>query len=209
MQTPVISYSVETYAGPIPKTTIGELPSPWRQDVVETMVPLLSNLNSDSTFLDIGSLETSMSYLASSFSNGATIYSHNGWPLIGEPEGFPSDDLPATYWNFWKSVKALGIQRKITPMRGMVQYTLGCHDLASVDLAFISMNLLGIDYIKLDVKILMTRMKPGGTIILVENFTNNPVFDEILQTIPNSMQITTPATTTQPSRIIRFMSIKC
>jgi len=205
-----ICYTVDTYIGPVPKTTINGFPCFWRQDVVETMIPLLSNLTPDSVFLDCGSMESSMSYLASLFSNGSMIYSHNHWTASGwEADGYPLDEAVATFWDFYASVKKQGIQRKVVPIRGMVQYTLGIHDPASVDLAFISMNHLGIDYITLDVNTLITRMKPGGTIILVENFSNNPAFDKILQTVPNSAQITTPNTTTQLHRIIRFMSIKC
>lgn len=205
-----VTYTVDTHLGPVPKTSINGFPCPWRQDVVETIIPLLSNLNSNSVFVDCGSLDASMVYLASIFGNGCSIYSHHHWMASGwEDQGYPPDEGTAAYWDFWNSVKKLGIQRAVTPMRGMVQYTLGCHDAQTVDLAFISLNLLGIDYVDLDIKVLMSRMKPGGTIILIENYTANPKFDQILQTIPNSKQITTPNTSTQAHRVLRFMSITC
>jgi hypothetical protein len=210
MATLNVQYTIETHVGSIPKTTINGFPCPWRQDVMETIIPLLSNLTADSIFLDVGSLETSMSYLASLTTNGSLIYTHNSWIASGwEDQGYPPDEALATFWDYYSSIRTLGLQRKTIPIRGMVRYTLGIHEPASIDLAFVPFHLLGIDYIVPVIDVLRTRMKPGGVIIALENYPNNPTFDKILETVPNSQQIILPSSTAQLTRRLRFMSITC
>lgn len=206
-----IIYTIDTYAGPVPQTSINGVSCPFRQDVVEYLIGSLSNLNSESNFLDIGSKDASVSYLGVLYGNSAAVYSHYTWPTSGwEDGGYPVDGSIAEYWNFWNTVKQTGNQRKIIPMRGIPQYTLGCHDEKTIDLAFVSVNLLGDIFVQDILKILTSRMKSGGQIILVEAVTSSPAFDKILQTVPNSQQITsTVATATQLARQIRFMSILC
>lgn len=206
-----IIYTIDTYAGPVPQTSINGVSCPFRQDVVEYLIGSLSNLNSESNFLDIGSKDASVSYLGTLYGNGAAIYSHYIWSVtFSEDFGYPTDGSSADYWEFWKTVKQTGTQRKINTFRGQIQYTLGCHDEKSIDLAFVSAANVGDVFIQDILKILISRMKSGGQIILVEPAPSSPIFDTILQTVPNSQQITTVnSTATQLARQIRFMSITC
>ena len=68
----------------------------------------------------------------------ATVWAHDIWVTDwSELKGCPPPEVKDYFYEFYKSVKKNKLENRIIPVRGKSEYTIGIHDDASVDLAFV------------------------------------------------------------------------
>ena len=137
-----------------------------------TIIMHAKNLNSNSKYIETGSYLGCSALLVALHSN-ATVWAHDIWVTDwSELKGCPPPEVKDYFYEFYNSVKNNGMQNRVIPVRGNSVYTVGIHDDASVDLAFVDGDhsfegCLG------DLQAVWPKMAPKGVILVHDCIPNS------------------------------------
>jgi predicted O-methyltransferase YrrM len=103
----------------------------------QTLISHAKQLSKDSKYIETGSYLGCSSLLITLYSN-ATVWAHDIWVTDwSELKGCPPPEVKDYFYEFYSSVKNNKRENRVIPIRGNSVYTIGIHDDASIDLAFV------------------------------------------------------------------------
>ena len=143
------------------------------------------NIQDKFRYVEVGSyIGCSSILMASILPSDSLIYAHDIWVDIGNGEtlnddGSPPELIENYFYKFYDNVRKRGLEQKIIPIRGNATYTLGMHEIESIDLGFIDGDHSYEGFMK-DLESMYPLIKLGGIIIVhdvqfIKNRLVNPV----------------------------------
>ena len=133
-----------------------------------------SNIPDGGRYIETGSYLGCSALLVALHSN-ATVWAHDIWVTDwSELKGLPPPEVKDYFYEFYKSVKNNKLENRIIPVRGRSEYTLGIHDDASIDLAFVDGD-HSFEGCMADLNAVWPKVKKGGTILVHDGYQGSEV----------------------------------
>ena len=137
----------------------------------QTLISHAKQLSKDSKYIETGSYLGCSSLLIALYSN-ATVWAHDIWVTDwSELKGCPPPEVKDYFYEFYTAVKKNKLENRIIPIRGNSVYTVGIHDDASIDLAFVDGDHSHEGCLH-DLRAVWPKMKKGS-VILVHDCVQN------------------------------------
>ena len=137
----------------------------------QTLISHAKQLSKDSKYIETGSYLGCSSLLIALYSN-ATVWAHDIWVTDwSELKGCPPPEVKDYFYEFYSAVKKNKLENRIIPIRGNSVYTVGIHDDASIDLAFVDGDHSHEGCLH-DLRAVWPKMKKGS-VILVHDCVQN------------------------------------
>ena len=137
----------------------------------QTLIHHAKQLSKDSKYIETGSYLGCSSLLIALYSN-ATVWAHDIWVTDwSELKGCPPPEVKDYFYEFYSAVKKNKLENRIIPIRGNSVYTVGIHNDASIDLAFVDGDHSHEGCLH-DLRAVWPKMKKGS-VILVHDCVQN------------------------------------
>ena len=137
----------------------------------QTLISHAKQLPKDSKYIETGSYLGCSSLLIALHSN-ATVWAHDIWVTDwSELKGCPPPEVKDYFYEFYGAVKKNKLENRIIPIRGNSVYTVGIHDDASIDMAFVDGDHSREGCLH-DLRAVWPKMKKGS-VILVHDCVQN------------------------------------
>ena len=152
-------------------TTINGVKGTINQMDVKT---ILCHLPKNGRYVETGSYLGCSAIVAALHSN-VTVWAHDIWATNwDELKGGPPPEVKDYFFEFYKNVKANGLENRIIPIRGDSAYTLGIHDDDSIDIAFIDGD-HSYEGCMNDLKAVWPKVKKNCAILIHDCLPDSPV----------------------------------
>jgi hypothetical protein len=116
-------------------------------------------------YLETGSYLGCSAMIIATYSS-ATVWAHDIWTTNwSELRGCPPPHVQDYFYVFYSGVKANKLENRILPIRGPSAYTVGIHDDATIDLAFVDGD-HSFEGCMADLEAVFPKMKKGSTILI-------------------------------------------
>jgi len=138
----------------------------------QTLIAHAKKLPKNSKYIETGSY-LGCSALIIALHSEATVWAHDIWVTDwSELKGCPPPEVKDYFYEFYNSVKKNELVNRIIPIRGNSVYTVGIHDDASIDLAFVDGD-HSFEGCLDDLRAVWPKMKSGGVILIHDCVQNS------------------------------------
>jgi predicted O-methyltransferase YrrM len=144
----------------------------------QTLIKHAKNLKPGAKYLETGSY-LGCSSLIIALHSDATVWAHDIWVTDwSELKGCPPPEVKDYFYEFYNAVRKNNLVNRVVPIRGNSTYTVGIHEDASIDLAFIDGDhscegCLG------DLRAVWPKMAPKGVVLVHDCIQNSEPLEAV------------------------------